>query len=491
MSRHLAPVPDVPPRAVGYIRVSTARDDMVSPELQLTAIQDHCARAGYVLAEVISDLDLTARFWRRRQAERAVQMIESREVDVIVLWKWSRLARNRRDWAVAVDRVEAAGGKLESATEPLDVTTSTGRLARGMLAEFAAFESDRIGDVWKEVHARRTSRGLPANGKPRFGYRVVDGIHRPHPDEGPALAALYRRYVAGESVYALVEWLNTEGYRTAPGYAAAGPGRWTQTTLRRCLDSGFGAGLITVRGEAHRGAHEPVVDQPTWDAYQAARASRRTLRRSERSTYLLSGMMRCAHQLEDGTPCGSSMGGGQYGHDRAPKFRCLAAAAERRHPGGYVLMRVAEEAVMGWLRRLADEVDERGEKVASRSPGRSRAKRDADIIGREIAALQSQLASFTGQLARGVVSEAMYTSTRREIEDEIAGLAARHARTLLSADAADAGPLAANLLVDWDALTVAERRAVLRRLIARVVVTPGRPRAAVEVVPGWASEIRR
>jgi DNA invertase Pin-like site-specific DNA recombinase len=153
------------------------------PELQLTAITDHCARSGYVLVDVVEDLDLTARFWRRRQAERVVGMIESGDADVIVLWKWSRLARNRRDWAVALDRVEVAGGKLDSATEPIDATTSSGRLARGMLAEFAAFESDRIGDVWKEVHARRTKQGLPANGKPRFGYRVVDGVHRPGPGD--------------------------------------------------------------------------------------------------------------------------------------------------------------------------------------------------------------------------------------------------------------------------------------------------------------------
>ena len=33
--------------------------------------------------------------------------------------------------------------------------------------KLAAFESDRIGEGWKEAHARRTKAGLTANGKPR------------------------------------------------------------------------------------------------------------------------------------------------------------------------------------------------------------------------------------------------------------------------------------------------------------------------------------
>ena len=44
-------------------------------------------------------------------------MIEHGQADAIVVWRWSRVSRNRLDWAVAVDRVEAAGGALESATE--------------------------------------------------------------------------------------------------------------------------------------------------------------------------------------------------------------------------------------------------------------------------------------------------------------------------------------------------------------------------------------
>ena len=44
--------------------------------------------------------------------ETAITMIERDEADAIVVWRWSRVSRNRLDWALAVDRVEAAGGVL-------------------------------------------------------------------------------------------------------------------------------------------------------------------------------------------------------------------------------------------------------------------------------------------------------------------------------------------------------------------------------------------
>lgn len=460
---------------------------MIAPEIQKVAIEDHAARSGYRIVDWVEALDDSGSqkrspWWRKLDA--VVARVEAGEVDVIVGWKFSRTARNRLRWAIAIDRVETAGGRIESATEPLDVTTSAGRLARGMLAEFNAFEAERIGEVWKEVHARRTRMGLPANGKPRFGYEMRDGVHRPDPKTAAVLASLYRRYIAGESVYTLVEWLNVEGFRTATGYSTSGPGRWTQMTLRRVLDSGFGAGLIRVGGELQEGAHEPVIDRPTWEQYQAARAARRTLRRSERSEYLLSGLVKCAHQLDDETACGSSMGGGQFGHARQPKYRCIAAAAERRHAGGYVMMSLVEDAVIEWLADIAAEVEPVANQVQHRSPGRRRT-RDAEVTAREIAKLEQQLVTLTVQHSAGVVPESAYIAARDQIAGERDLLEQRHAQEVLAASQSEAGPIAADLLRLWDSLLVAERRAILRSLIRRVEVTPGRPRGTVAICPVW------
>ncbi|UFU05482.1 recombinase family protein [Ruania halotolerans] len=336
--RRLEPVPERAPRAVLYLRQSTHSEESISLEVQEASGRDHAQRHGYQVVAVEADPGVTGRTWKRPAVQRVMSMIENGDADVVILWKWSWLSRSRKDWAVAVDLVDQAGGRIESATEPIDVATSSGRFARGVMAELAAFESERIGDTWKEAHARRVGQGRPANGKPRWGYAYdpVEKLHKPDPDTGPVLASLYRRYIGGESVYSLVRWLNGAGYRTLPGYSAAGAGPWSDRSLRRMLDSGFGAGLIMVRGEQLPGAHEPVISAGEWEAYQVARRERRVVRTSERSQYLLSGMVRCQ--------CGSTMNGGQFGWARAPKWRCKQAHEQGRHSGGYASMRIVEGA---------------------------------------------------------------------------------------------------------------------------------------------------
>lgn len=471
MARRLASVPDAPLRAVAYIRQSRTHDDSISPELQRTAINDYCASRGYVVVDTLTDLDMTGRLWTRRSIEQAVQMIESGGADVIVTWKWSRVARNRKDWAVAVDRIEGVGGRLESATESVDATTSTGRFTRGMLAELAAFESDRIGDVWREVQARRIKAGLPAHGKPRFGYRpgvpfTID------PETGPVLADLYRRYTAGESIDSLVSWLNTNGWPTVRGYVADWRGQWSKQTLRYTLDSGFGAGLLCVKGEHLPGAHEPVITEGEWVSYQAARDSRRQRRRGDVSPYPLSGLVVCR--------CGAPMWA--QCDSKRNRWRCSAPV---RHPDASIGMAPVEAAVLDWLRTdAAAEVTSNADADLARESHNARRKIDAENLAREITALDRQLADLTMHLTSGLVPPAAYAAARDQITGQRDILARRMKQAEADGVATRPRRLAADLLADWDILDVERRREMLRQLLRHVEVTAGRE-PVITPVPVW------
>jgi len=477
VSPRLAPVPDTPPRAVIYTRQSVARDDSVSLQLQETACRDHCDRHGYEVVAVLADPGISGRTWRRPGVVRTLAMVEDGTADVVVLWRWSRLSRSRRDWALAIDRVDAAGGRIESATEPVDTSTASGRLARGMLTEIAAWDSEVKGEQWREAHARRLDAGLPHTGKARFGY-VYDRaakLHRPDPVTGPFLAEAYRRYVAGESVYALVRWLNAEGVPTVTGCP------WRDRALRRVLDAGFAAGRITYGERVVEGVHERLVDADTWAAYLAARRARRARpARTERSEYLLSGLLRCAR-------CGASMAAGQFGEHRQPKYRCSAGKETGVHAGGYVLAAFVERAVLDWLAGLAGDVEAAAAAHAATAAAATASRADTARLARDVAALDAQLVALTRQLAAGLVPDAAYAAARDEILAARADAAGRleAAEDRARAVAARPGAAARDLLADWDLLPVAVRREALRALIARVEVTCGRPRAAVRVVPAW------
>jgi DNA invertase Pin-like site-specific DNA recombinase len=157
---------------VGYARVST-KDQTV--DLQVDALtQAGCTK---VYTEVISGA----------RAERPVleQLIETlRAGDVLVIWKLDRLGRSLTHLlAIVTDLITRQIG-LKSLNDPIDTTTSQGRLIFNLFASLAEFE--------REVMRERTQAGLSAaRARGRLGGRPK-GI--PHKAEATAYAAetLYR-----------------------------------------------------------------------------------------------------------------------------------------------------------------------------------------------------------------------------------------------------------------------------------------------------------
>jgi site-specific DNA recombinase len=490
-TRSLRSVPEPVSKALGLIRVSKERDGMVSPEVQRVAITDYCRARGYEICGWLEGLDESgsrarSAWWPR--LDQGVDMVEAGTIDVVVVWKFSRTARNRLKWAVALDRVESAGGRLESATEQVDATTSTGRFTRGMLAELNAFEAERIGEVWKEVHSRRVRAGKPASGKPKWGYLYDRDLqlHVPDPVTGPVLADVYARYVAGESVHQLVRWLNAHGWRTTQG------GVWSDRSLRRVLDAGFAAGYFMAGGDpkrkvsptVHRGVHEPLISEDLWQAYQDARGLRRARpARSERSQYLLSGLVRCGR-------CGGSMVAGQYGARHEPKYRCKAGKESGPEvcAGGYVTASYVEGEVLVWLRDLAADVDAAADSAVAASARRTTLVSEGERLAREIQRVEDSLQRLlVQQVSMEGVPDSVFVAARTELTEQHAALSESLEATQRAGRRAIVEPavVAAGLLEEWDDLPVPARREVLRDLVARVRVWTGRPRATVVVEPAW------
>lgn len=476
---------------------------MISPETQEHAIREYCASHGHTLADAPdgqpflygideSGSQRRSSWWRK--LDQAVSLVEAGEYDGIVVWKFSRTARHRLKWAVALDRVETAGGVIESATEQFDTTTSAGRFARGMVAEMNAFEAERIGETWTEAHMARVRAGLPHSGKPRWGYLYDrdQKMHLPHPDQGPVLADMYARYVAGESVYALVRWLNAHGWRTN----ADRP--WSDRSLRRVLDSGFASGRFSYRGVLHDGQHEALISDDLWQAYQDARAARRTMpARVERSPYLLSGMVRCAR-------CGGTMNasysdpGLKYDKKRGKwytnggpsvKYRCKRAKEQGGQTcrGGYIKMELVEEHVRQWLEELAAAVDESAAGQAVAAARRTTAVSEAARLAREAAAVHGAMTRLVVQNAERPLPASVFDRSMGELEERARSLAGalqvaeRTARRAVR----DPAAAAAGLLAQWETLPVAARREVLRGLMDCVLVRSGRGVDRFMLVVPW------
>ena len=468
------------PRAVLYLRQSTYREESISLELQEFETRRHAEAMGYEVVATETDPGRTGRSFDRPGIQRVMKMAEAKEVERIILWKWSRFSRNRYDWPAARKVVEQAGAQIESATEPNDLETPEGRLMMDQLIAFAAYESDRIGKTWKEAHARRLRKGLPHSGGPRFGYTFDTDQQRyiADPETAPILREAYERFVAGETVIGLCRWLTDTGAKPVPGgrVAEATADVWKRTTLRGMLDSGFAAGRILYNGDLLPGSQERLLNEDEWEAYLAARARRskhgeRERTRDDRRDYLLSGIAVCGH-------CGGKMVG-TAATPTVHQYRCNGGLA-KRHSGGSVYGPTAENAVMEWLRSQADLVNASAAAEQASHPARIKPSR-AITIEAEIAKLRHRLEAALEYLTDGTVDAETYRRSTTKWETQIAELEIdlREARV---DDRVVPERLTPQLLEQWDRLTVRERRELLRKLIDRVVVTSGKPRAAVEII---------
>lgn len=488
--RRLAAVPDAPRRGWGLIRVSKARgrEDLISPELQRTAIEDHARHAGIEITawrEVLDESASRDRSGWWATLEEAVSQVEAGGLDVVVVWKYSRAARHRRRWAIALDRIEVAGGSLESATEGLDTTTSTGRLARGMLAELAAWEAERIGETWKETHARRRQQGLPHSGAARFGYRYDRHAgYTIDPDTGPILADLYRRYLAGEGHTTLARWLNRQGIPTVR-QARTG---WSVQAVIRLLDSGFGAGLLHEKSSNtwHPAAHSGVITAEEWQAYQQARQVRWGLpARVREPAYPLTGLVRCGL-------CGKAMvAASDKRHGPGYLYRCTTRISSGTCPGAWVTRAQLEQRVLAWLAGIVADVDAKAATKSARRAAADVIRVDVKATERELLRLDSALERARDYLIDGTLTRAEYDEQRNRLGVRRVELDKRlgEMRRDLGRLAGPALRMIRGLLADWETLPVRDRRDMLATLVRRIEVRPGvRGAQDVQIHPLWETD---
>lgn len=452
-----------------------AREESISLEVQESVCRQYAERQGHTVVGVFKDPGISGRTFKRPGVRDAMQAIEDGKAEVIILWRWSRLSRNRLDWAVAVDKVESLGGSIESATEPVDTATASGRFARGVLAEMAAFESEKIGETWKETHTRRVQNGLPHHGRPRLGYTYSkDTGYTVDPVAGSVLRDMYLDYIAGTGMRELTE----------RSIAHGGPS--DTSSVRRYLDSGFGAGKVVYRKELHPGAHEGVITDLEFKAYQRARKARSNGQRGERSPHAYTGLVVCE--------CGARMAGNTTSAKGRPLHRYLCQAYNRLAKGdghtNSVIASRLDSAVLDFLSGIASEVN--ALTVGHRAGVKRRTADPRPKLREGISKASARLDALTLKYVDGEVDKETYDRLTSRLKDEKADLEER----LDALDAQVQAPpvrLAADLLREWDRMPVEFKRQILRAIIARIEVGRGGNRwnpSEIRVIPVWEDQSR-
>jgi DNA invertase Pin-like site-specific DNA recombinase len=442
-------------RAVGVVRVSRVGDRngerFVSPAEQRERIASACERDGLELVDVLEELDVSggAPLARRPGLRRAVELVEQGEAEVVVVAYLDRLVRSLGVRAEVVDRVEKAGGAILAVDVGQVTNGSAGQWLSGTLLGAVSEYARRVtAERTADAKRRAVERGVPPFPNIPPGYRQAkDGRLEPHPKQAAVVAEAFRLRADGATVMEVREHLRRYGIeRSYHGVQALLGSRIVLGELR------FGQ---TVNPDSH----PAIVDSGTWQRVQRMRSPRGRRPKSERLLARL-GVLRC------GT-CGSRMvtgttvqNGKTYGFYRCPPVgdcpRRVTISAD-----------VAERVVVDRVRELLEGVSG----TATIADGTTEAERELASREQE---LEAAVLAFSGLEDVDAARERL--TAMRDERDR-----ARDRVDELRAAAVPAVTICAS--GDWDLLTLEEQRALIRAVVQRADVAPGRGPDRVSVHP--------
>jgi site-specific DNA recombinase len=251
-----------------------------------------CLRAAY------DDGGFSGATMDRPALQQLLADITAGRVDTVVVYKIDRLTRSLADFAKIVEILDTKGASFVSVTQQFNTTTSMGRLTLNVLLSFAQFEREVIGERIRDKIAASKKKGMWMGGVPPLGYRVQDRKLVIVDSEAEIVRFIFRRYAELDSVRLLKDELEARSIqsklRTSALGRISGGKPFARGALYLMLQNRIYRGEIVHNEQSYVGEHEPIIDQPLWDAVQAQLASNAAQRNEgvkTRQPSLLAGML--------------------------------------------------------------------------------------------------------------------------------------------------------------------------------------------------------
>jgi DNA invertase Pin-like site-specific DNA recombinase len=444
------------PRWAAIVRVSHvgARADTTfhADEEQIAEIRRYAAQHGADVEFMEPELSVSGGLpiEKRPSLNAAIEGVETGTYDGIVVAYLSRLTRSRsglRIW----ERVEAANGRVHCAAENLDTSTPSGRFVRDIHLANAVREREEHADRHAKRRESTVKAGIWRQRQTPIGYKFAgpidsDGRYRgaarrlAPDDDAHAVRRAFRDRRAGASILSIADRL-----KMTPG------------GVRAMLRNRVYLGELHDSEHVNRKAHKAIVDRALFDAVQVC-APRPP--RSADGIALLAGIIRCSG-------CGHVM--------TRSRTKALVYICPVHHSGG----RCPAPASI-----TAARVEEHVEAIALRELERltvtAGADRSTERAEQAVADAETALRDYLRMVNLAGIDMAAAADAARERKDTVDA-----AKNALRAERAQRTHIPAGQLGSdaWVELNAHQRNALLRSLLAAVVVRRAGGRGARVPLP--------
>ncbi len=429
-------------KACAYIRVSDERQDEYSPDSQCKRIAAFAQQHGMVLCpeDFFYDDGVSAKKAKNRTAfQRMIARARQTDhpYDVILVWKFSRFARNQEESIVYKNLLRKIGVEVISVSEPL-TDDPFGALIERIIEWMDEYYLINLSAEVRRGMAEKAGRG-EAMGRAVFGYDRTAKSYVPNPD-APRVRWLFRAFCDGATAAELAEELAASGVRTGRGGMPTA--RWVRYLLQNPVYMGqirwrSAEGLVTAEQ-----AHPAIIPPELFEAahVRLSQESRRRLSIPD-APDLFSGLVYCS-------ACGGPL---VRAGANPPILQCGRYARGQCRVSHSISRRKLERAALDGLRPVLESVPACTEEDAPANHWQKRLRQIEARLHRAAEAYRS-----------GVDTLAEYRSVKEQLEAERAEYRAR---------AESAVPTAGSLWAQLqeERLPVMYRRMLLQAVVDRMV----------------------
>ncbi len=302
--------------AYGYVRVSTHDQEEVSPDSQKKLLREYAKKNDIIILKIFYELGVSGRKADKRpEFQKMISLCKTDEhpVDLILVWKFSRFARNQEESIVYKSLLKKQHNiDVVSISEPL-IDGPFGSLIERIIEWMDEYYSIRLsGEVLRGMKEKAQQAGYQM--VPPLGYQAVGGG---------------RPFVINEKEYEIVDFM-TNQFDTydmdftaiarelnAMGYLSRRGCPFESRTVERVLTNPFYYGLVSWEDITFIGTHEVRITKECFDKrMQKIQQKYRPSRRRNISTckHWLSGLLKCGY-------CGATLAY-NGANINCPSFQC-------------------------------------------------------------------------------------------------------------------------------------------------------------------------
>ena len=330
-----------------YIRVSTEDQAELSPDAQKRLLLDYAKKNDIIVpGDFVFTESVSGRHAQKRpefQKMIALAKQPSHPIDAILVWKFSRFARNQEESIVYKSMLKKDQVDVISVSEPL-VDGPFGTLIERIIEWMDEYYSIRLsGEVLRGMKEKALQDGYQTS--PCLGYAAV-GHGKP--------------FVINETEYAIVSYImdlydnqnldetaiarrcNDLGYKTRRGNL------FERRSVDRILQNPFYCGTVRWNGIEFEGTHEVRLSKERYEKRQKLIAARKRPIKSRNVSackHWLSGLLKCS-------VCGATLS--YTGNNKCPYFQCWKYAKGFHKSSTALSVKKAEEAVINYFEQILD-----------------------------------------------------------------------------------------------------------------------------------------